>query len=134
MTKKTIVNIIISTLIVFLYFFVGHIKVKDIDHSEIGYFFIFTIAYVYGIPTSIVTSILVIRKKKYWNSILFITSCLTNIVITYIPIVWLIDDSSGHIIIGTVILLVIPLIILIYQIFLFISNNKIDRELYRPKL
>ena len=134
MTKKTTVNIVISTLIVFLYFFFGHIKVKDIDHSEMGYFFIFTLAYIYCIPASIVTSIIVIRKKKHWNSIVFITSCLTNIVITYIPIVWLIEDSSGHIMIGAVILLVIPIIILIYQIILFIRNNKIDRELSSPKL
>lgn len=127
MTKKTITNIIISTLIVFLFFFVGHINVKDIDHSETGYFLIFTVAYIYCIPASIVTTIIVIRKKKYWNSIVFITSCLTNIVITYIPIVSIINDSSEHINISALILFVIPPIIFIYQIVLFTRNNKIDR-------
>ena len=126
MTKKTTINIIISTIIVFLYFFLGHLKVKDQEHSEMGYFFIFLLAGIYSIIASVVTTILVIRKRKYWNSLVYLTSCLTNVVVSYIPITWLTSDADGV----SLILLIpfsLPPIICIYQIILFVKNNKIDQ-------
>ncbi len=126
MTKKTTINIIISTIIVFLYFLLGHVNVKDKEHSEMGYFFVFLLAGIYSIIASVVTTILVIRKRKYWNSIIYITSCLTNIVVSCIPIMWLTSDADGVSLI-LLILFSVPPIICIYQIFLFIKNNKIEQ-------
>ncbi len=126
MTKKTTINIIISTIIVFLYFLLGHLNVKDQEHSEMGYFFVFLLAGIYSIIASVVTTIFVIHKRKYWNSVVYITSCLTNVVVSYIPITWLTSDADGV----SLILLIpfsLPPIIFIYQIILFVENNKIDQ-------
>lgn len=69
----------------------------------------------------------VVRSKKYWDSIPFITSGLINFILLFIPIMWLTDGASGVNPL-LIVMFISPVLILIAQLLLFIKHNKLTKQ------
>ena len=127
MSKKTLFNVVISILIVFIYFYKNNLDMKDISHPEIGWFIVYLYAGIYSIIVGALSIIIVVVTEKYWRNIFFLTSGLTNFVFLYVPISCIvagIGKSGAEIFLFLMSLF--PPMVFIIQLIIFIKFNKKD--------
>lgn len=127
MTAKTKLHIRYSALIVLSILLFGYLASLTMDYSGMIFFGIMMLSMFYSIPVALLCFLLLYESKKWYNSILFLTSGMFNFLNMFISVAF-IRAAVGM---DTVIyaLVCLPILLFILQLILFLKINKQESEL-----
>lgn len=124
--RSNLFIIILSSLLVSTYFVTGHLFLKDQNHSEWGYFFLYLTGGVYSISIGVVSLIKAILSKHYSINYLTATSCFANFAVSYVPYTWMMNKYENVNFIMLITFSLAPLLFIIQCILLIKSIRNIN--------
>jgi hypothetical protein len=123
MSTKTQLNLIYSVVLLVAIIIVGYITTIDNDPFGMVGFILLLILIICSMITGIIMLVVVYETKKYWNSILFITSALANF-----SVFFLLLASLFMLNIAITFMLIFPCIVSVLQIKCILKFNKLDKQ------
>jgi len=124
MSSTTKTNLVYSTIIVLGLIAFSYLISFGKDFSGVAFLFVTLLGGTFAITTACVMFFLLYRSKKYFNSILFLTSALLNFTNSYVFLMWL-TSGDNDLDILFVSITALPPLFFIIQTILFIKFNKL---------